>query len=329
MASTRERFRSLSARQYVAAAVAIVIVIYFLNSWAKWWTGVITPGPVLDGVLFVLFVYAVYIVATDDEKIWNTAVGADGRASTSKFQPFLWTIVVLFAYVVVTSIRFASDPSTALPEIPTNVLIVLGLAFGTGIGAKLITSNRLDSGAEVRDTVDHKGAAPLFQSDDGYPDLYKIQTLAFTFIGVGTYLAQVFAAVEANTAADTLPDIPEGLLFLMGIGNAAYLAKKLAGGKVTHLATIDPPSVSRGGADAARTVTVSGSNLGASQGASQIAIDGTVLQTVATSWSDSSITFVVPKTRPDGSAWTLDEPLEVRVVAGAPSITAVHLTITA
>ena len=316
------------SRRRIAAAIGAVILLYYLNIWFDWVTGILEPSPVDNGILFLVFVYAAYVLATDDEKIWNAVVGADGRASTSKFQPFLWTVVVLFAYVVITSVRFEIDPASSLPEIPTNVLLVLGLAFATGIGAKLITSNRVNMGRDVRETASHQGAAPLFQTDDGYPDLYKIQTLAFTFIGVGVYVAQVFTYVGLGQAPKSLPDIPEGLLFLMGIGSAAYLSKKLSGNPVTFLASITPQSVRVSAANAGRTVTITGANFGPSQGTSLVSIGGVALQSPTSSWSDTSITFVVPEAQPDGQQWPQDQPLEVRVVAGSPSLNAVILTVT-
>ena len=304
------------SRRRIAAAIGAVILLYYLNIWFDWVTGILEPSPVDNGILFLVFVYAAYVLATDDEKIWNAVVGADGRASTSKFQPFLWTVVVLFAYVVITSVRFEIDPASSLPEIPTNVLLVLGLAFATGIEAS--SSPRTGStweGTFARPPL-IRGRRRCSRPMTDTRTLYKIQTLAFTFIGVGVYVAQVFTYVGLGQAPESLPDIPEGLLFLMGIGSAAYLSKKLSGNPVTFLASITPQSVRVSAANAGRTVTITGANFGPSQGTSLVSIGGVALQSPTSSWSDTSITFVVPEAQPDGQQWPQDQPLEVRVARG-------------
>lgn len=67
----------------MAAIAGTVVFIYYLNSWMKWWTGIIEPTPVADGLLFLLFVYAAYVLATDDVRIWDTVVGADASSASA------------------------------------------------------------------------------------------------------------------------------------------------------------------------------------------------------------------------------------------------------
>ena len=57
--------------------------------------------------------------------------GADGSASTSKFQWFLWLIVILFAYTALWVLRAEQGNFSALSEGPVNLLTVLGFSTGT------------------------------------------------------------------------------------------------------------------------------------------------------------------------------------------------------
>ena len=67
---------------------------------------------------------------------WKLVEGADKRPSTSKFQWWLWTVVVIFAYVAIYASRVNLNHFEALSEIPQNVLIALGMSAGTMAVAK-------------------------------------------------------------------------------------------------------------------------------------------------------------------------------------------------
>src|SRR4051795_1403531 len=56
--------------------------------------------------------------------------------STSKFQWLLWLVVVLFSYITLWVIRAKQGDYSALPDIPNNVLIVLGVSTLTMASAK-------------------------------------------------------------------------------------------------------------------------------------------------------------------------------------------------
>src|SRR3954453_19138359 len=57
------------------------------------------PGPVFWGLLAVLIYLMIGALVTGRANPLIAAIGADGRLSTSKFQFFLWTGVVVFTYV--------------------------------------------------------------------------------------------------------------------------------------------------------------------------------------------------------------------------------------
>jgi len=75
----------------------------------------------------------------------------------------------------------------------------------------------------------------IFQDDAGFPDLSKVQMIAWTFIAIVTYLIAVGSRIHQRNYC-SLPDIDSALMVLMGLGHGAYLGKKL----VTQDAT--PPN---------------------------------------------------------------------------------------
>ena len=92
--------------------------------------------PILVGLAFLALVFLLYWVWKRSWNVLKLAEGADGRLSTSKFQVLLWTIVVLFGYVVVETGRFVRGNFDALDKIPPNVLIALGFTIGTATLAR-------------------------------------------------------------------------------------------------------------------------------------------------------------------------------------------------
>jgi hypothetical protein len=157
---------------------------------------------------------------------WNPlkfAIGEDNRYSISKFQLFLWTVAVLFAYITVMFARFQQGLSGDVPNVPDNVLLALGLSGATSIVAKGIKVNNLRTGKELSTTLDNHGPlSTLLTDDDGSLSLHKLQYLVWTFVAIGVFLVSLD---QSNRL--TLPDIDTTLLVLSGIGAGTYLGKKL------------------------------------------------------------------------------------------------------
>src|SRR5215831_16611786 len=79
-----------------------------------------------------------YLVTAAVSKYWNPrklVEGADGRASTSKFQWLLWLVAIFFAYTTLWVLRAAQGDFSALSETPVNLLTILGLSTGTAAAA--------------------------------------------------------------------------------------------------------------------------------------------------------------------------------------------------
>src|SRR5450759_4910177 len=143
-------------------------------------------GAYASSVIFLLLLWCVYRVVGKTWKCGRLYEGADGRPSSSKFQFFLWTIVVLFAYVSIFAARYGTPQQQAVNQIPRNVLIAMGLSVTTLVAAKGITSSYVSSGQLQKPANQGKGG--LFTDDDGYSDLSKIQMLAWTLVALAVYV---------------------------------------------------------------------------------------------------------------------------------------------
>jgi hypothetical protein len=280
-----------------------------LSAGLKW-------GAVLSGVgLLVLLALATMLFSAKGYRNpWKLVEGADGAASTSKFQWFLWLIVIFFGYTAIWVLRAEQGNFSALGEIPANLLTVLGFSTGTAAAAKGITSGYVQSGRVSKTTPAQATAAQaaggpaaggqaasakggILSDDSGVPELAKIQMVGFTFIAVGVFFITVLHQILTNDVAAGLPNIDSSLMVLMGISNGGYLGKKLV---TFGTPTLYPPSPAHGPATTTE-VTLSGTNLGSASG-SQLLLNG---EAIEATWSGNSITFTVPAANPAGNAaWT-------------------------
>jgi hypothetical protein len=153
--------------------------------------------------------------------------------SLSKFQVLAWTSVAVFGYVYLFLCRVFIQWKFGLPPIPDGLPSLLGVSAGTTVAAAAITANR-----------GSKGSGPLhpswadFISSGGLVVGERFQFFVWTIIGCGGFLAVVLASDPASLT--DLPDIKGGLLTLMGLSSAGYLAGKLVRppGPIIDLLTI-------------------------------------------------------------------------------------------
>jgi hypothetical protein len=267
--------------------------------------------------------------------------GADGSSSTSKFQWFLWLIVIIFAYTVLWVLRAKQGNWSAISEVPANLLTILGFSTGTAAAAKGITSGYIQTGRVAKTTATQKAAAQvaaagpqaaqqkpaankggILQDDTGTPELAKIQMVGFTLVGVGIFLATVVHQIITNPVVTTLPNVDSSLLVLMGISQGGYLGKKLVTFGTPTLYAPDPPR-----ALAEAPVTLPGANLGSSSSGNQLTWNGAPIAT--TSWTANSIGFKVPAADPaSNAAWTAETTAQLAVSVMGQMSNSVPFTVT-
>jgi hypothetical protein len=171
-------------------------------------------------IAFVLpWLIAGFFMGAPDEKnrsrfsLIRFVSGKYGGASISLAQILLWSILVFSAsfYVLVVSGK--------LLDLTPEVLTLLGIAGGSSIIAKITASAREDKGREI---LGEKARVPcwsdLFKTE-GRPDLYKVQLALFTTLAAFFVTGKIYGTLE-------FPQLPSGLLTLIGISNGVYLGAK-------------------------------------------------------------------------------------------------------
>jgi IPT/TIG domain len=282
--------------------------------------------PTFAGLAFLLLVFVLYRLWKGSWNVLTLAEGADRRLSTSKFQVLLWTIIVLYGYVVVETGRFVRGNFDALDEIPQNVLIALGFTLGTATLAKGITTSFIAGGRIKKDPDPNSGPGTLVADDDGAPDLSKAQLLAWTFVALIVYVVRVQYELRIQRWPE-LPDIDTPLMVLMGLGQGAYIGKKLTTTSTPRLGELNPAEGPPG-----TSVTVTGVALGGKDESTRVRLDDVSLPAPAdrTDWDDDHVVFTIPPQHPKGTPWAADDKVLVRVVSnGHTSANARRFTVTA
>jgi hypothetical protein len=261
------------------------------------------------GLAFVLLIWTLAALPRGGVWRWNVVEGADGASSTSKFQWALWTAVVLASYLALWILRAVAGHPARLPNLPASLLTAMGLSSVTMAAAKGITTIQTAGNTPTIVKAPSK-LAGILRDDEGYPELAKMQLVAWTLIAVGVFLTEVIHMISHAQFNKPLPDIDPTLVVLTGLGQAAYLGKKLIVATTPILSGIVP-----GRGSISSLVTASGSNFGAPQAGSQITIDGEAVAAQVNSWSDTSIAFSIPET--DAKGQTLSgKTIQVGVVVG-------------
>ncbi len=190
--------------------------------------------------------------------------------SASKLQMVIWTYVTLFAYGSVFGALFlnrgAGEVIPALPQIPLNLLILMGLSVTTAAGAKGVT---VSYKAQGRIPERSGGVAT---DPHGNPDLVKVQMLTWTAVAAVYYLLRVISLISGyESGILTLPDVDGALLVLMGASQGAYLGDKLVSRDLTKKPKLTAVKPAQG--PAGTVVTLLGENLGETQGQNFVEID--------------------------------------------------------
>ncbi len=160
-------------------------------------------------------------------------IGLDERYSNSKTQVVLWFGTLWVVYLATLELRVCLLGGDFLGgvEIGQNLLALSGLSALTYGAAKAITSQQVASDPSLKKpTNPPKFPDDLFQSDDKKLDLGDSQMFFITLLAVTIFLLTSFnflGWVEYK-AIINLPDVDTTLLSAFGLGQGAYLLKKVS-----------------------------------------------------------------------------------------------------
>lgn len=264
-----------------------------------------TQWSLVIGLVAIFVIWLIYGKIAQDYWLKKLVEGADRRASSSKLQWTLWTIVILFTFITIYIARGMNGVWDPVQEIPQNALIAMGFSITTMAAAKAITTEGVASG-QITKPPKTNGSflGDIIKDESGHPDLSKVQMMSWTLIAIVTYILYLVNIVSTETGVIEevlkFPDIPAALMVLMGLGQGAYIGKKLVT-KDTPRITGLSPGTGKGGTK----IELTGESFGVRQDGSLITIDGSPI-TVAinpSDWTDSKIAFTMPNTPPIGNSW--------------------------
>jgi hypothetical protein len=167
-------------------------------------------------------------------------IDSRNKMSLSRLQLILWTIVVLPAFLAAAVFNFgagAVDPLNI--TVPPEVWGLLGISAGSLVGSGIIKSGRdpadpadpLNNQQVVNEQPVQARVSDLFTGElvgsKDYLEVGKVQMFFFTLLVVFAYGKAIAAGFDnAGEIIDSLPDLSAGMLALLAISHAGYLANK-------------------------------------------------------------------------------------------------------
>ena len=140
--------------------------------------------------------------------------------SLSKFQLLLFSATFIFGYVYVFLCGWLVQWHFVLPDVPATFSGILGMSAGTTVIAAGATSARGSKGAG--------GIRPSFSdfiTTGGQVVPERFQYFVWTLTACFGFVALLLSQDPATVSG--FPDIPQGLLYVMGVSAGGYLAGKV------------------------------------------------------------------------------------------------------
>ena len=242
-----------------------LFILLLITGWIGWTFPVKTPGQIIGFWLINMVSLAAFaiIAGRGITSLWRGVLIDEGnKMSLSRLQLALWTILILSSFLTAALINIhkGQPPDPLSIAIPATLWGLMGISTASLVGSPLIKSTKKDiptNDAEKKNTldllqtqgvdtskVDAQGQivvnqnpedaswVDLFKGDEvgnaAHLDLGKIQMFYFTLIVWFAYavaLAHNFQGVSTAGIA-AFPDLSAGMLALLGISHAGYLANK-------------------------------------------------------------------------------------------------------
>jgi hypothetical protein len=162
-----------------------------------------------------------------------------GRFSLTSFQVVAWTWVLLSLLSAVFIDRLVGNGPAGLATamnigVPQSLLILAGISGGSAVLSSAVKATKIGKGDP---TADAAGPQPQFRqvfmveegdSTDKTVDVTKFQGFFFTVMAILAYLAMAGSMLAGAThPLDSLPDLGQGMTWLIGISHAAYIGGKI------------------------------------------------------------------------------------------------------
>jgi hypothetical protein len=189
--------------------------------------------------------------------LFGWLINEQNRMSLSRLQMFLWTIMILSAFVAAAfaNLHFKHYESAVSIAIPEELWLAMGISVTSLVGSALILENKkvkepttsrfelMNNRTGVLVNSQKPSLRDLIGGEEcgNYDiiDLTRLQNLLFTFVLVGTYMAtlnNMFATlvtvtpevkdIALNFPIKEFPPLGSSAIALLLISHAGYLAAK-------------------------------------------------------------------------------------------------------
>ena len=239
---------------FFVGLVAAVWVIYLfgknseISAIATTWSWIL--------LIMVLFVILASALITRNP-LFGWLINEQNRMSLSRLQMFLWTIVILSAFVtaVFANLHFKHIETAVAIAIPEELWIAMGISTTSLVGTGLILESKKDKVPEKKEFIINKNRAGVLAVKDKPSlldliqgeelgnsdkiDLTRLQNLLFTFVLVGTYMSSLSAMfaklvtqtpeiqnIAENFPITSFPELGASAVTLLTISHAGYLVAK-------------------------------------------------------------------------------------------------------
>lgn len=171
-------------------------------------------------------------------------IDSRNRLSLSRAQMLLWTVLVGSGIFVAGMINvLAGTPDPLRVNIPQSLWGLMAISATSFVGAPLILGARArrqaapDANAAgnaarlaVNPSTASAGAADLLTGevtgDAGYVSLGKLQLALMVLVALALYAAALAETLGHAAPIQSLPALDNGLVTLLGVSHAGYLAQK-------------------------------------------------------------------------------------------------------
>jgi hypothetical protein len=187
--------------------------------------------------------------------LFGWLINEQNRMSLSRLQMFLWTVVILSAYVaaVLANVQFKYYDKGVSIAIPQEVWLAMGISTTSLVGTGLILETKKRKKAvEPHNVKVTKGILVVNEkpslldlvhgeevSNHDKIDLTRMQNLLFTFVLVGSYAASLNAMfanlvtatpgvtdITVNFPITKFPELGAGAIALLLVSHGGYLVAK-------------------------------------------------------------------------------------------------------
>lgn len=218
-----------------ASAGGFVYMAYNVGSlWKLWYL-----------TLLILVLSSLVLSKMVTSRYMGLFIDARNVMSLSRIQMFAWTVLVLSAFVASAFWNLNHGVPNPIGSISFdyNLLVLMGISTTSLVASPLILSLKetTATGTTTKDVFTrpefHKATwEDLFTGEANgnadYFDLSRLQMFLFTVVVLVVYwvvLRNAFGQIEAPggvSRVTSLPSLPEGVLWLVGISHGGYLTMK-------------------------------------------------------------------------------------------------------